>query len=181
MKKLLSYVVPFMLGCIAVGCGLLLLSIVLGGCSPKFNIPEPVVNTPCPDDTITWIHVQRLNGTIQKVNIDSLVNSKVVIDTIILGGEYVELHDSVPCPPGLRDTVYTGFTAIKYVPGKAVPIRISVNDTIFKDKKPVVINTPPITITKDTGWPERLAWLAGIIILLAGYWRRFRNNQHDVA
>jgi hypothetical protein len=95
-------------------------------------------------------------------------------DTIALAGYMVEIHDTIPCPAGLtKDSIiYTSFT--KYLPGREVQKVVTIRDTIR-----AVSTRLGTTILPPSagGWPERLAWLAGVLALLAALWKKWKGEQ----
>lgn len=162
--------------------------IVLGsGCSPRIVVPvDPPTSLPWNNDkpklqqqdTVTWIPFDIGTGSIKWIDLDSLINAKVVVDTIMIAGEYFEFHDSIPCPDGLEkdSLVYVSFT--RTLPDRAVPVSITVMDTLWLTKP-----CPPCPVADNsgTGWGERAAWIAGLAALLLGYWNQWRNRKTKLA
>lgn len=127
------------------------------------------------DTTKTWIPFQKFNGKIVLVDLDSLINSNVVIDTIYQAGEEIVYHDTIPCP-GLDTVIPVSFTRI--IPQRAVPVSITILDTMYLPAPPCPTLPPPAKIRPPESfpWAERILWLGGVLFLLLGYWIQYKQR-----
>lgn len=137
---------------------LLLLALLLTSCSE--NIIPAATQTP-----------------IFKRDTTTIVTDRIITDTMYLGSEYYTVTDTFPCPPGLvRDSIIT-VTKLVYFKGKKVPITITVHDTIRE------IQQSPVSVAKilqpGYSWPERLAWLGAVALLIAGWLRPRKNTPNN--
>lgn len=165
---------------------LLLFSIVMifigSSCNPKLGvkIETPTAlpwnngpQKPEPQDTVTWIPFQRLDGSIVQVNLDSLLNGgKVTIDTVLLVGEEVYITEMVPCPDTLLPVTFT-----RILPSRMVPVSVTVMDTLWLTKPCPPCPTLPTVPEIGGGWGERFAWIGTVAALIFGFFRQWRNEK----
>jgi hypothetical protein len=178
MKQALNKLSTFLLGVLFCAIGLIILSALLSGCSPKITAMPARPWIEEGPDTISWLPVLGLDGkTITWVELDSLLSSKVVVDTLMIAGELVEIRDSIPCPPGLETDSIVYVTLTKMLPDRAVPVSITVMDTLWITKPCPDNLMLPVLPTIGGGWGERLIWMASVLALLAGFFRQWRKEQ----
>lgn len=189
MKQTLNKISNALLAIIFISLAMLTLAALTSSCTRKIKVQGPPHAYPEWDsskppsecyitDTLNWIPFSFGSGTTQWFSLDSLMNSKVVVDTIIIAGEAVEIHDTIPCPEGLTSDsiVYRNFT--RYLPSRSVPVSITVMDTIWLTKPcPPCPVLPPVQSKSDGLSGERIAWISSVLALLIGYWRQWRNQR----
>lgn len=164
----------------------MLIVAAISSCSPKIVIPPAtypeVLLSDDPSefpatmpayDSLGVKFIQEHGGVIY-IPLDSLMNSeKIVVDTIYLAGEEYVIHDSIPCPGGLTGDSLIRFTHTRILPGRSVPVSITVMDTVWLTRPCPTIKT---MAAGNSGWPERISWLAGIAALLLAHFRDWRKK-----
>lgn len=125
-----------------------LLCIALGACHPKFVIPDVELPEVCiPVDTVVE------------------VRERVVTDTIVFAPEWVVLHDTVACPPGLARDSIVYRTKKVLLPGDTVFVARIERDTVRVERQ-VVHN-----ITGGVGSPSWWLGLAALVAAIITAWR----------
>lgn len=123
----------------------LLLALCVASCHPKFLIPTPEMPEVCiPVDTVLE------------------VRERVVTDTIVFAPEWVTVHDTVACPPGLvRDSlVYR--TKRVLVPGDTVFATRTERDTVRVER--VAHTGGGLGGMGASNWLTWLLWVASILL-----------------
>lgn len=154
ITKLLGFVSPFIAGILICGLMLALLSLILGACSPRVILPAM-----SPD---------------QVDSIITRVTPRTVTDTVLLAGEYVEVHDTFPCPPGLTRDSLVYLSDFVYVPGRTVTLTRTVHDTL---RVAVPAPAPIVLPGQNMSWPERISWMLGVLSVLVAWWRKRKAEQ----
>jgi hypothetical protein len=102
-----------------------------------------------------------------------VVRDRTVTDTLLLGPEYGDTA-TVICPPGLtRDSIVYLYDHV-YLPGRKVPYRVTVRDTVWKTQ----------TVQSTVGMPtDHLPyWASALLSLLAmaiGYFIKKLNKDDN--
>lgn len=154
-RKFFSIVEPFLVAILTVALALLVLSLLLTGCTPRIG------------------DILAAQPPVTAVRYDTVYRDRTVTDTIEFGAEYVTVRDTVPCPPNLAHETLVPFEVVKWLPGKKVPVTVTVRDTVYLPAH----TTSMVTSVQDMSWPERLTWLCGVLALLWGFWNTRKDGK----
>lgn len=120
-----------------------------------------------------------IETTIFKTKTDTVkvVKERKVIDTLFLGAEYGDT-DTIICPPGLtRDSLIYLYDYV-YLPGRKVPYKVFVHDTIKEITTVQSVNSG--LLNTGSNWRERLTWLGLVFTLVIGWLKPFKKKEKEV-
>lgn len=125
-----------------------LLCMALSACHPKFVIPDVELPEVCiPVDTVVE------------------VRERVVTDTIVFAPEWVVLHDTVACPPGLARDSIVYRTKKVLLPGDTVFVARTQRDTVRVERTATTGGG-----LGGMGAGNWLTWLLWVISIVVAWW-----------